>query len=125
MELVERIFPVADIRPMDLYPLAGKPRIFDLRVASPGAGQWDVVAVFNWDSLQSASVRLEPKDLGWPAHRFLYYDVWEKKLLGTNCGGLTVALPPTLVQSDRRPAGGRSPAIGRHVAASSPRGPTT
>ncbi|MGA2622188.1 MAG: NPCBM/NEW2 domain-containing protein, partial [Thermoguttaceae bacterium] len=94
VELVKRIFPVADIRPMDLYPLAGKPRIFDLRVASAGAGQWDVVAVFNWDALQSVSVRLEPKDLGWPAGRFLYYDVWQKKLLGTGPGGLTVALAP-------------------------------
>jgi hypothetical protein len=95
VELIKRIFPVADIRPMDLYPLAGKPRIFDLRIASTGAGQWDVVAVFNWDSLQSASVRLEPKDLGWSADRFLYYDVWGKKLLGTERGGLTVALAPS------------------------------
>ena len=94
VELVRRIFPVADIRPMDLYPLAGKPRIFDLRIASPGAGQWDVVAVFNWDALQSVSVRLEPKDLGWPDGRFLYYDVWQKKLLGTGPGGLTLALAP-------------------------------
>jgi hypothetical protein len=94
VDLIKRIFPVADIRPMDLYPLAGKPRIFDLRIALPGAGQWDVVAVFNWDSLQPASVRLEPKDLGWSADRFLYYDVWEKKLLGMERGGLTVALAP-------------------------------
>jgi hypothetical protein len=99
VELVKRIFPVADIRPMDLYPLAGKPRIFDLRIASPGAGQWDVVAVFNWDPIESVSVRLDPKELGWPgsADRFLYYDVWEKKLLGTG-GGLTVALAPSSCQ---------------------------
>jgi hypothetical protein len=118
VELIKRIFPVADIRPMDLYPLAGKPRIFDLRIASPGAGQWDVVAVFNWDSLQSASVRLEPKDLGWPAHRFLYYDVWEKKLLGANCGGLTVTLAPCSCKViAARPAAGHPQLVGtsRHL----------
>ena len=42
VELVRRLFPVADIRPMELYGLCGWPRIFDLRVASPGRanGTW-------------------------------------------------------------------------------------
>ena len=69
MEILRRLYPVADIRPMDLYPLPGKPRIFDLRVATPQAGQWDVVAVFNWSSEQNATIRLDPQDLGWAAGR--------------------------------------------------------
>ena len=35
---------------VDIYPLNGKARIFDLRVSKPGAGDWDVVAVFNWNT---------------------------------------------------------------------------
>lgn len=95
VEILRRIFPVADIRPMDLYPLSGKPRVFDLRVSAPQAGDWDVVAVFNWDSLKTASIRLEPKDLGWGAGRYVYYDVWEKQLLGIGDDGLTLGLPAT------------------------------
>ena len=95
VEILRRLFPVADIRPMELYPLGGKPRIFDLRVATPRAGQWDVVALFNWDVHGSTSLRLEPRELGWPAGSYVYYDVWEKKLLGVGKSGLTLALPPT------------------------------
>jgi len=95
VEILRRIFPVADIRPMELYPLAGKPRIFDLRVSTPQAGQWDVVALFNWDTRRSESLRLEPKDLGWLPGGYVYYDVWEKKLLGAGKTGLTLGLPPT------------------------------
>ena len=94
VELLRRLYPVADIRPMDLYPLPGKPRIFDLRVATPKAGQWDVVAVFNWSSEQSATIRLDPQELGWAAGPYVFYDVWEKKLLDGGASGLTVGLVP-------------------------------
>ncbi len=97
VEIVRRLYPVADIRPMDLYPLPGKPRIFDLRVATPQAGQWDVVAVFNWSSEQTAAVRLDPQDLGWDSGRYVFYDAWEKKLLDGGAGDLTVGLAPCRV----------------------------
>jgi hypothetical protein len=95
VELVRRIFPVADIRPMELYGLCGWPRIFDLRVFSPGAGQWDVVAMFNWDTVRPVSIRLDPAELGWSAGNRVYYDVWRKQLLGVGGDGLTLSLPPT------------------------------
>jgi hypothetical protein len=94
VELVRRVFPVADIRPMELYGLCGWPRIFDLRV-STAAGQWDVVALFNWDSLRDASLRIDPVELGLPAGNYSYYDVWQKRLLGVQSDGLTLRLPPT------------------------------
>ena len=118
VEILRRIFPVADIRPMDLYPLPGKPRIFDLRVSAPEAGQWDVVGVFNWDTLDSVSVRLAPNELGWPDGKYVFYDVWEKRLLGVGSDGLTLALAPTsckLVAA--RPLAGHPQLIGasRHI----------
>ena len=94
VELVRRLYPVADIRPMDLYPLQGKPRVFDLRVATPKAGEWDVVAVFNWSSQQNATIRLDPQELGWTAGPYVFYDVWEKKLLDGHASSLTVGLLP-------------------------------
>jgi hypothetical protein len=118
VEILRRIFPVADIRPMDLYPLSGKPRIFDLRVSTPQAGQWDVVALFNWDTRSTASLRLDPKELGWPAGGYVYYDVWEKKLLGIGKSGLTLGLPPTSCKLlAARPVTGHPQLVGtsRHI----------
>ena len=96
VELLRRIFPVADIRPMDLYPLqlSGWPRIFDLRISRPKVGQWDVVALFNRDPLKTVSIRLDPKDLGLADGRCVFYDAWRKELLGVGGDGLTLALGP-------------------------------
>ena len=96
VELLRRIFPVADIRPMDLYPLqlSGRPRIFDLRISLPKAGLWDVVALFNKDPLKTVSIRLDPKDLGLADGPCIFYDAWRKELLGAGGDGLTLALGP-------------------------------
>ena len=96
VELLRRIFPVADIRPMDLYPLqlSGRPRIFDLRISLPKAGQWDVAALFNKDPLKTVSIRLDPKDLGLADGPCIFYDAWRKELLGAGSDGLTLAVGP-------------------------------
>jgi hypothetical protein len=98
VELLKRIFPVADIRPMDLYALNSKPRIFDLRISKPGVGDWDVVALFNWDTATPAQVRLDPADLGLPAGDYLYYDVWNKSLAGAGAGAIPFSLGPLSCQ---------------------------
>lgn len=95
VELLRRIYPVADIRPMDLYPLRGRPRVFDLKVAKTGVGAWDVVAVFNWDRVRSQRVQLRPADLGLPPGRYVYYDVWGKRLLAVTGGRVPLVLAPT------------------------------
>jgi hypothetical protein len=38
---------------------------------------------------------LEPKDLGWLPGGYVYYDIWDKKLLGVGKTGITLGLPPT------------------------------
>jgi len=95
VELLRRIFPPADIRPMELYPLEGKPRIFDLRVSKPGVGEWDVIALFNWDVTQSARLSLRGCDLGLPEGEYIFYDVWRKQLLAVGSTPLPLSLPPT------------------------------
>ncbi len=94
VELLRRIFPTADIRPMDLYSYS-KPRIFDLRVAKPGLGEWDVVALFNWSGSAATSIDLQPEDLGLPAGKYVYYDAWRKKVVGCSDAGLPVELDAT------------------------------
>jgi hypothetical protein len=108
VELLRRIYPVADIRPMDLYPLKGRARIFDLRISKPGVsarggsasggGDWDVVAVFNWGGTRSEKIALAPADLGLPAGKYVFYDVWAKKLLAVGEGPVELFLAPTSCQ---------------------------
>ena len=120
VELLRRIFPVADIRPMDLYPLqlAGWPRIFDLRVSLPEVGQWDVVALFNKDPLKTVPIRLDPKGLGLAAGPYIFYDAWRKELLGVGSDGLTLALEPMscrLLVVRRQMAGPQLVGTSRHI----------
>jgi hypothetical protein len=65
VELLRRIFPAADVHPMDLYPLDDqkRPPVFDLKVNLPRVGAWDVVAVFNWGQAEQ-SLELSPAKLG-------------------------------------------------------------
>jgi hypothetical protein len=94
VELLKRIYPVADIRPMCLYPLQGRPAVFDLKVARDW-GTWDVVALFNWSRATSKSICIGPRDLGLEPGKYVYYDVWAKRLLAAGEAPLALDLPPT------------------------------
>ena len=105
---------------MDLYPLqlSGWPRIFDLRISRPKAGQWDVVALFNRDPLKTVSIRLDPKDLGLADDHYIFYDAWRKELLGVGGDGLTLALEPMscrLLVVRRQMAGPQLVGSSRHI----------
>jgi len=96
VELLRRIFPVADIHPMELYPLDGgqKPSIFDLKVCKPGVGCWDVVALFNWAESELKTFELSPARLGLPLGSWVCLDVWTGELLDAGDGELDLDVPP-------------------------------
>jgi hypothetical protein len=94
VELLRRIFPVADIRPMELYPLeAGdRPAIFDLKVALPRVGRWDVAAVFNWGS-DARRFTLSPDRLGLEGRRWLVVDYPAGTLIHSGDGEVCLDVP--------------------------------
>jgi len=96
VELLRRIFPALLTRPMELYSLdqAKKPPIFDLKVANPRVGSWDVVAVFNWNEKDALQVELSPARLGLRGEKWLCLDVWEGRLIHAGDGSLRLELPP-------------------------------
>ena len=94
VDMLKRIFPVADIRPMCLYPQQGRPPIFDLKVARPW-GSWDVVALFNWGDTTSKSISVGPEDLGLPPGAYVYYDAWAKRIISAGNKPLRLDLAPT------------------------------
>jgi len=83
VELLRRIYPVADIHPMEIYPLdlERRPGIFDVKISKPGVGSWDVVGLFNWGE-EPKVLKLTPGRLGLPAGCYVAVDFWRKELLG-------------------------------------------
>jgi hypothetical protein len=96
VNLLRRIFPVADIHPMEIYPLRRdeKPAIFDLKVCKPGVGSWDVVALFNWDVSQPRAIELSPARLGLEEGGWICVDGWSGRSYGLSDGHMTVDVPP-------------------------------
>ncbi len=82
-DMLRKIYPVADIHPMELYPFREykMPRIFDLKVKLPEAGEWDVVAVFNWDGREAAKIAISPERLGLEPGEYIYVNASYGKIL--------------------------------------------
>jgi hypothetical protein len=95
VELLRRILPVADIHPMELYPLDARERpcIYDLKVAKPGVGTWDVLALVNWSATEPGAIALSPETLGLAQGRYIIMDFWKGELLHTGDGCDTLHLP--------------------------------
>jgi hypothetical protein len=91
VELLRRIFPAADVHPMELYPLDDqkRPPVFDLKVNLPGVGAWDVLAVFNWGQAEQ-SLELSPARLGLGEEAVIVVDAATGAVLHRGCGAWKV-----------------------------------
>jgi hypothetical protein len=94
VELLRRIYPATDIRPLDLFPTDRYKRIWDLKVNHLGR-KYDVVGVFNFDAQKADSVLLNWQELGLPGDEGIeVYDFWNREYLGRWQDGMAVPLPP-------------------------------
>ena len=95
IELMRRVYPAVDIRPLDLFPSARNKRVWDLKIRHLGR-RYDVVGVFNFGETEPEQTRLDWKDLGLagrgPVHVF---DFWNREYLGAWEAGLALTLAPT------------------------------
>ena len=96
VELLRRVMPVTDIRPMELYRLKNRPCIFDLKINKPGVGEWDVVAVFNWSRRWRSTGTVSVESLGIPPCKagFIFHDVWRESVLAIGRNDVRVSIPP-------------------------------
>lgn len=93
VELLKRILPVANLRPVNLYPM-GRSEIMDARFERHWE-TWDVVGMFNY-SKAPASRTLDLSALGLPTgggQRYIVYDFWNRAVVGITEGSLTLELP--------------------------------
>ncbi len=95
VELLRRVYPAVNIRPLDLFPAEGNKRIWDLKVNHLGRN-YDVVGVFNFDADNAEQILLKWKDLGLPDGRPVHvFDFWNKEYLGAWQDGMVVDTAPT------------------------------
>lgn len=94
VELLKRVFPAADIRPLDLFPSPTRKHIWDLKINHLGR-QYDVVGLFNYEQYHPLCLRLSWADLGLPDDALMHvYDFWGQEYVGYWEGGLFVHLSP-------------------------------
>jgi hypothetical protein len=95
VEILHKVFPAADIRPLDLFPSPRNKRVWDLKVSHLGRA-YDVVGVFNFKEGKADQLRLGWKDLGLPDQAPVHvYDFWNREYLGAWEAGMAVDVAPT------------------------------
>lgn len=97
VEILKRVFPPADIKPMCLYPQKGKPRVWHLAARIPGMGlRRDVVGLFNWEErAQTVSLRFADLDPSLGVAPVGVYDFWNKRYLGRFAREVSFVQRPT------------------------------
>lgn len=108
VEIVKRVYPAVDIRPLDLFPIQRNKRIWDLKINHLGRN-YDVVGVFNFNTDNSSPIYVNWNDLGITGNSLVHvFDFWNKEYLGVYENGIALDLPQTscrvlsLVPMDKR-----------------------
>jgi NPCBM/NEW2 domain/Melibiase/Alpha galactosidase C-terminal beta sandwich domain len=94
VELLRRVYPAVDIRPLDLFSSDRNKRIWDLKINHLNR-QYDVVGVFNFDETKPAPTYVSWNDLGIAADKPVHvFDFWNKEYLGAWEKGISVEVMP-------------------------------
>ena len=95
VEILRRVFPAVDIRPLDLFPSARNKRIWDLKISHLDR-HYDVVGIFNFREDRPEQIELNWKDLGLPDDCPIHvFDYWNGEYMGAWEVGMAVTLNPT------------------------------
>jgi len=95
VEILKRVFPAVNIRPLDLFPNTKPKHILDLKINHLGVN-YDVVGLFNYDENSSEMLFLRWTDIGINDTTLVHvYDFWNKEYLGAWRGGIDTRLSPT------------------------------
>ena len=95
VEMLRRVYPAVDIRPLDLFTSQRNKRIWDLKVNQLDR-RYDVVGVFNFDEVKAEQMYIKWADLALPTDRPIHvFDFWNKEYLGAWEAGMALDLAPT------------------------------
>ena len=97
IRMLQQSLPVADVRPVDLYPKFGHLPVWDLSIKRP-FGSWHVVALFNWGDAP-AKIGFTWAEIGEPiARRFAAWEFWTDTYQGEVTESFGMEIPPRAVR---------------------------
>jgi len=110
VEMLRRVYPAVDIRPLDLFkPDNVRKPVWDLKV-NHLEREYDVVALFNYSTEDALSRLVSWEELGLrPNQVYHVYDFWQGMYLGAWDRGVFLVVPPadvrviTIVAEEPRP----------------------
>lgn len=94
VEIIKKISPPVDIKPMDLFPSRRNKRIWDLKI-NHLKRNYDVVGFFNFKEGDKEIIYLSWKDLGLPDLSIHVFDFWNSEYLGAWKKGISIEIPPS------------------------------
>ncbi len=93
MKILQQTLPVADVRPVNLYPFFSLLPVWNLQVNSTLFDNYNVVALFNWED-ESKTIEFSAEELGLPDEAtYLLFEFWEQKSHGTMSGKFSTQIP--------------------------------
>lgn len=93
MKMLQQTLPVADVRPMNLYPYFSMLPVWNLNIRHEFLGNYNVVALFNWEN-ESRNVSFTTEELGVDSDaEYLLYEFWTEKYFGTMKGNFAMNIP--------------------------------
>lgn len=79
MKMLQQTLPVANVRPVSLYPYFSMLPVWNLSVKHKELGNYNVVALFNWED-NTKTIEVTAKELGIDAaNGYIAYEFWTEK----------------------------------------------
>ncbi len=98
IDMMKKVYPAVDIRPLDLFPAGSRKRIWDLKVNHLGR-QYDVTGLFNFDASRPVTLNLDWKELGIEADAPVHvFDYWNSEYMGAWEAGIGIEIMPASVR---------------------------
>ncbi len=98
IDMMRKVYPAVDIRPLDLFPAGSRKRIWDLKVNHLDR-RYDVAGLFNFDASKPVTLALNWKELGIEANGPVHvFDYWNGEYMGNWESGISLEIMPASVR---------------------------
>ncbi len=98
MKMLQQTLPVAEVRPMSLYPYFSMLPVWNLRIQNSMLDDYNVVALFNWME-EPEVIQFTTGELGVESDkRYVLYEFWTNRYIGYMTETFSMEVPPHSVR---------------------------
>lgn len=98
MKILQQTLPVANVRPVSLFPYFSMLPVWNLRVENTMLDDYNVVALFNWED-ETKTISFTTEELGIDSEAdYAAYEFWTQKSYGTVQGDFAMEVPAHAVR---------------------------